>query len=81
MKSKNSVALARAFITSCGVFIIGILFVLVQAVAAGGVSGKEWFAVPLSGFFVAFPAFLVAFPLCVVGFFLRAHLHDHHPRQ
>lgn len=81
MKSKATVALARAFITSCSVFVVGVLYVLVQAVAIGGVSGKDWFALPLSGFFIAFPAFLVAFPICVVGFYLQAYLRGHHARQ
>jgi hypothetical protein len=66
-------ALARAFITSCGVFVVGIVIVLVQAIAGGSVQGEDWFAVPLSGFYIAFPAFLVVFPLCILGFGLWAY--------
>lgn len=63
---------SKAFLVSASILVASMLIVTVGTLLTGGLEGKDIFAAPLIGFYVAIVGFVLAFPVALVFFLYRS---------
>ena len=70
MELKKSAS--KAFLVSGGILVASMFIVTIISLFTGELEGKDLFAAPLLGFYIALGAFVLAFPIVFLFFLFRS---------